>query len=204
MKAKLQTNLKKTAPNLLTLLRLALACWLVFQVASHFDAVAAPLVASALIYLTDFLDGRLARRWGCPSRFGMIFDVAADFFYITSFNLTLVAYGVLPLWYAAAVACKFLEFLVTSAYMNQRRVEKQGFVFDRIGKITAAGFYALPLAAYLCSVLSPSLYQVVNPYGLVGVVGMAVVSSAWRIASCIGWTIPPGAFSRHAMNYPPK
>lgn len=185
MKTSLQSNLKKAAPNLLTLLRLALACWLLIQLANRFDAVAVPLAASALIYLTDFLDGRLARRWGCPSRFGMVLDVSADFFYITSFNLALVAYGVLPLWYALIVACKFLEFLVTSAYLRRHQAERHGFVFDRIGRIAAVGFYVLPLAAYLCCVLSPSLYQAVNPYGLVGVVTLAFVSSVGRIANCI-------------------
>jgi len=85
---KRQSDWRKRAPNILTLLRVAIA--VVFFVAlgrvdvATFDSSGlrwGPMVAAWLFVVaavTDALDGYLARRWNAGSAFGRIVDPAAD------------------------------------------------------------------------------------------------------------------------------
>ena len=71
-------NLKslRTTPNYLTMLRVVLAP--VFMILYHYVGVAVSLLAFSAAAITDFLDGRIARRTGNITDFGKFMDPLAD------------------------------------------------------------------------------------------------------------------------------
>lgn len=175
----------KAAPLLLTALRFALACWLDICVVINFGTLAIPVMLSILVMLTDFFDGMLARHLGCPSRLGAILDVAADFFYIASFGAILCGRQVLPLWFLLAVAINFLGFVLTSQVLKRQSSRNHTFVFDRVGRLSAALFYIMPVISYMTNILNQAAYRIVNPWLLLLSVLLAMFSFIDRLARCI-------------------
>jgi cardiolipin synthase len=91
-----------TVPNALSALRLAgVPLFLYWVLHTHQDgrAILLLIVAGA----TDYLDGKIARRFGQFSRLGQLLDPAADRLYILATLLALVARDGLPLWWALAL-----------------------------------------------------------------------------------------------------
>jgi cardiolipin synthase (CMP-forming) len=179
------SELKKSIPNMLTLLRVALACWLLLYIPGHYGEIIVPIGVSLAIFLTDFLDGRLARRWGCGSRAGAALDIAVDFFYILSMSILMCVNSIIPLWFICVVVYKFVEFIVTSMIFRAQSDSKQGLVFDFMGRIAAALFYVIPILEY-------AVYSVSRPaYGLLGLPLLyacaipAFISTGQRIIRCI-------------------
>lgn len=89
----------KALPNLLTAARLVSAP--LFALFFTRDEVWGYAVCAFLLFyaiLSDWLDGRLARQYGCVSVFGQLFDPIADYvFFLTAF-LCFVHAGWMPLW----------------------------------------------------------------------------------------------------------
>src|ERR687885_2557389 len=84
-----------TVPNALSLLRLFMVPIVVVLLLGGADGLAAALFVLAA--LTDFLDGRLARRVG-PTRLGRILDPVADRLMLSSVAVLLALRGLLPAW----------------------------------------------------------------------------------------------------------
>lgn len=98
--------------NLLTLLRLAcvLPCaWAMLQ-----DDWTTAAVLFVIAVITDFFDGRLARRMGHVSVLGGLFDHATDALFVTIALGTLAALGLLPAWLAPLVALAFAQYMFDS------------------------------------------------------------------------------------------
>jgi len=90
-----------TVPNALSLLRLLgvpLFLWLVLN--EHDAAAVALLMVSGV---TDWLDGKIARKWGQMSRVGQLLDPAADRLYILATLIGLTIRDVVPLWLTLAL-----------------------------------------------------------------------------------------------------
>lgn len=85
-----------TLPNALSALRLVGVPFFLWLVLSERDAWAiAVLMVSGT---TDWLDGKIARRWNQTSRLGTLLDPAADRLYILATLVGLTARDVVPLW----------------------------------------------------------------------------------------------------------
>jgi CDP-diacylglycerol---glycerol-3-phosphate 3-phosphatidyltransferase len=65
----------------------------------------------ALAMATDWLDGRLARRWDRTSELGSLLDPIADKILVLAVLVVLVGHGVFPGWMVAAIVVR--EFLVS-------------------------------------------------------------------------------------------
>lgn len=68
-------------------------------------------VVFAVAMATDWLDGRLARRWGHTSAFGSLLDPVADKLLVIAVLIVLIGDGVFPAWMVAAIVAR--EFLVS-------------------------------------------------------------------------------------------
>lgn len=91
-----------TVPNVLSVLRLLgvpLFLWLILG--PEADLLALLVLVGAGV--SDWLDGKLARRWNQQSRLGQLLDPAADRLYILAALLGLTAREILPLWLIVAV-----------------------------------------------------------------------------------------------------
>ena len=92
----LVTDRVLTLPNALSALRLLgvpLFLWLVLN--EHDPAAVALLMVSGV---TDWLDGKIARRWGQMSKVGALLDPAADRLYILATLIGLTIRDIVPLW----------------------------------------------------------------------------------------------------------
>ncbi|MGN6332643.1 MAG: CDP-alcohol phosphatidyltransferase family protein [Motilibacteraceae bacterium] len=85
-----------TVPNALSLLRLVGVPVFLWLILAHHDgwALAVLMVSGA----TDYLDGKLARRWNQMTRLGQLLDPLADRLYILATLVGLTIRNILPLW----------------------------------------------------------------------------------------------------------
>lgn len=102
---RVQTDRVLTIPNLLSMGRLVgvpiflwLILWPVFDGPNNDGWAIAILMLSGI---SDYLDGKLARRWGQISRLGQILDPAADRLYVLSTLVGLTWREILPWWLTA-------------------------------------------------------------------------------------------------------
>ena len=162
-----------TVPNALSLLRLFMVPIVVALLLGGADGLAAALFVLAA--LTDFLDGRIARRAG-PTRLGRILDPVADRLMLSSVAVVLAMRGLLPAWAVAILVGRDLLTLIGSLMVkNKIRVNKVGkaatavlmvavaFVVISPGKIGEIMFYtgfALSVAAGL--LYAKSLRQILK------------------------------------------
>ncbi|MER8187786.1 CDP-alcohol phosphatidyltransferase family protein [Kitasatospora sp. NPDC094015] len=105
-----QTDRILTIPNLLSMGRLVgvpvflwLILWPVFGGPNNDGWAIALLMASGV---SDYLDGKLARRWGQISRLGQILDPAADRLYVLSTLIGLTWREILPWWVTALLLAR--------------------------------------------------------------------------------------------------
>jgi cardiolipin synthase len=95
-----------TVPNVLSSLRLVgvpLFLWLIL--AEH-DGWA--LLVLMLSGISDYLDGKIARRFGLVSRLGQLLDPLADRLYILTTLLGLAWRGIIPWWLVAVLLAREL------------------------------------------------------------------------------------------------
>ena len=113
-----------TVPNALSLLRLFMVPVVVVLLLGGADELAAVLFILAA--LTDFLDGRIARRAG-PTRLGRILDPLADRLMLSSVAVVLALRGLLPAWAVAILVARDLLTLVGSLVFGSKiRVNRVG------------------------------------------------------------------------------
>src|SRR3954465_10513524 len=91
-----------TIPNALSLLRLLgvpLFLWLALGPEADGWALAVLMVAG----ITDYADGKIARRFNQSSRLGVLLDPAADRLYILATLIALTVRHVVPVWLAVVI-----------------------------------------------------------------------------------------------------
>ncbi|HEU0212527.1 MAG TPA: CDP-alcohol phosphatidyltransferase family protein [Jiangellaceae bacterium] len=138
-----QTDRVFTVPNLLSFLRLLgvpLFLWLVLVR----EADGWAFLVLAVSAFTDYLDGKLARRWHQISRVGQVLDPLADRLYVFSTIVALTLREIIPLWFAALLVGRdvFLALLVPALRRRGLTVLPVHF----LGKAaTFCLLYALPL-----------------------------------------------------------
>jgi cardiolipin synthase (CMP-forming) len=113
-----------TVPNALSLARLFMVPSVVALLLVRADGLAAALFVLAAV--TDFLDGRLARRAG-PTRLGQILDPVADRLMLSSVAVVLAVRGILPAWAVAILVGRDLSTLIGSLVVGSKvRVNRVG------------------------------------------------------------------------------
>ena len=132
------------------------------------------------IAVSDFLDGKCARAFHVQSSFGAIADVICDFFYIMTSSFALYRLGCLPAWFLVLITVKLFEFILTSRLVRRMQIRSHVFMFDRVGRYTAIGFYILPTVIVLCSIYLPSLVFIIRRVFCVSLLIFSLISSYQR------------------------
>ncbi|MFE9250687.1 CDP-alcohol phosphatidyltransferase family protein [Streptomyces sp. NPDC007088] len=143
-----QTDRVLTIPNILSAARLLgvpLFLWLILR--PEFDghnSDAWALLVLALSGISDYLDGKLARRWNQISRLGRLLDPAADRLYILSTLVGLTWREILPLWLTCVLLARELVLLVMVGLLR-----RHGFPPPQVNFLGKAAtfnlMYAFPL-----------------------------------------------------------
>lgn len=106
----MQTDRVFTIPNILSMARLLgvpVFLWLILWPEFGGPKVDGwALLVLALSGVSDYLDGKLARRWNQISSLGRVLDPAADRLYIVSTIIGLTWRGILPWWLTAILVAR--------------------------------------------------------------------------------------------------
>ena len=132
------------------------------------------------IAVSDFLDGKCARAFHVQSSFGAIADVICDFFYIVTSSYALYRLGCLPVWMLILITLKLVEFILSSLVIRRRQYRSHVFMFDRIGRYTAIGFYILPTVIVLCSIYLMPFFFIIRYVFCVSLLIFSLVSTYLR------------------------
>lgn len=119
-----------TVPNLLSLLRLVLVpvfVWLL--VVGELGWAGLVLVVAGL---SDYADGKIARRYGLVTRLGQLLDPIADRLYIAATMVGLAAVDVIPWWLLVLLVAR--DAFILSMYPTVRRHRLPIPPVDFIGK----------------------------------------------------------------------
>ena len=133
-----------TVPNVLSFIRLLgvpLFLWLLLG--PHADVWA--VVVLAVAGLTDWFDGRIARRWHQRSRLGQVLDPAADRLYIFATILGFLLRGILPWWLVVLIVARDV-MMATTIWPALRRRGFASLPVHFLGKLaTFLLLYSFPL-----------------------------------------------------------
>jgi cardiolipin synthase len=133
-----------TIPNLLSGLRLLgvpLFLWLALGPRENWWALGVLMFAG----ISDWADGKIARRYGLTSRLGALLDPAADRLYIVATVAALTDLDVLPIWLAVVLVGRDLG-LATTLPVLWRRGYGLALPVNFIGKAATTNLlYAFPL-----------------------------------------------------------
>ena len=149
-----------TLPNALSALRLVgvpVFLWLLF--AEHLGWAFCVLTLSGL---TDYLDGKIARRYGLVSRLGQILDPLADRLYILSTLVALALRDILPVWLVVVLLSRdaFMDVVIVLL----KRVGQTGLPVHFVGKAATFNLlYAFPIL--LLSHVEGTIGDVARPIG---------------------------------------
>ncbi len=178
-------GIQAALPNLLTGARLALTAFFLpllntFLVLGREAYLA--LIIFACICLTDYFDGKLARKLRAATRAGAVLDVAADCVFVCSSVCLLVLHGVVPAWFLALVIYKFAEFVATShAFKAKNPGQEKLFVFDSAGRAASVLFYLLPGLCCIVLLVPRILHQEILFFACTGIAVLSVYSSVKRM-----------------------
>ena len=135
-------------PNLLSMARLIgvpLFLWLIlWPVFGGPNCDGWALLVLALSGISDYLDGKLARRWNQISSLGRLLDPAADRLYILSTLVGLTWREILPLWLTCVLLARELVLLVMVGILRRHGYPPPQVNF--LGKAATFNLmYAFPL-----------------------------------------------------------
>ena len=131
-----------TLPNVLSVLRLVGVPIFLWAILAEHDAIA--LVTLMLSGLSDYLDGKIARRFGLESRLGQLLDPFADRLYIATTLLGLALRDIIPWWLVLLLVGR--EVLLAAVLWWIRRYGQVGLPVHFVGKAATFNLlYAFPL-----------------------------------------------------------
>jgi cardiolipin synthase len=149
-----------TLPNVLSALRLVgvpVFLWLLF---THQDIWA--FVVLALSGLTDYLDGKIARRFNLVSRVGQLLDPLADRLYVLTTLVALTIRDIIPLWLLIVLVGR--DVFMGVVILLLKRVGQTGLPVHFVGKAATFNLlYAFPIL--LLSTVDGVVGDVARPLG---------------------------------------
>ena len=122
-------------PNLITLSRLPFIPIIIYCLSQR-DSRAYQMASFGLVvvcFLTDWLDGYLARRLNQVSALGKAIDPAVDKTVVIAFVIALIVYRDFPLWAALIFACK--DFILIFFGLVMIKLRKTAIAANIWGKI---------------------------------------------------------------------
>lgn len=142
LNADVVTNRVLTVPNVLSFLRLVGIPIFVFLLLTGRDGLA--LLVLIVSAFTDWLDGKLARRWHQTTKLGQLLDPVADRLYILAAVVCFVWRDIIPWWFALIVVGRDAALVLLLPFL--RRMGLVALPVHFLGKAATLNLlYALPL-----------------------------------------------------------
>ena len=186
----------RTAPNLLTLLRICLAPFLVAAILDDHYALSFGLFLVA--GLTDALDGAMARLLKQRTMLGQYLDPVADKLLLSTLFLVLMHKGMIPARVTVMVFGRDVGILVVAAILYAA-VGRREFSPSVFGKANTLVQVAAVAAVLLHQIYAADWVVVFKTWALWATMALTVVSGlhyAWVAARRVGALAPNGAGSK--------
>lgn len=149
-----------TLPNILSMLRLVGVPLFLWAIVSEQDLLA--LAVLMLSGLTDYADGKIARKFHMESRLGQLLDPIADRLYILTTLIGLAWRDIIPVWLVVVLISR--EVAMTIMLLVLRRRGQIGLPVHFVGKAATFNLlYAFPFL--LLADRSDWLGDVARPIG---------------------------------------
>lgn len=173
----------KIIPNLITILRIVLTIAIIYICCDGTSKSLFSLILSitVIIFFTDILDGKLARKLHSETKSGEIMDVLADMGYIFSMSVIMGRSNIIPTYFLILVCTEFIAFIITSRYI---RNESRYLIFDVAGRILAVIYYVTPIFMYICFFKYTNLHIFLYKYGFILLVLFTLAVVIYRISLC--------------------
>jgi len=139
-------------PNVITVLRVVLVLPVVLALLNGQYGLA--LILFGVAGASDGLDGYIAKRYDCTSRFGSILDPLADKLLLVSTYLSLAWLGLLPWWLVVVVLLRDL-LIVVGGFAYHRFVGEYDMSPSYISKLNTASQILLGFLVVLSMSLWP-------------------------------------------------
>jgi len=186
----------RTAPNLLTLLRICLAPFLVAAILDNHYALSFGLFLAA--GLTDALDGTVARLLKQRTQLGQYLDPVADKLLLSTLFLVLMHEGLIPARVTVMVFGRDVGILVVAAILYAA-VGRREFTPSIFGKANTLAQVAAVASVLLHQIYAADWVVVFKTWALWATMALTVISGlnyAWVAARRVGAQAPNGAGSK--------
>jgi len=135
-----------TIPNALSIGRVVLFIWFLQELFFGGDRFLAA-VALSIAGITDYLDGFIARKFHQNSKLGKFLDPAVDRLMTTGTLVSLMVFGVLPLWLGSLVLAREVAVSGAALFVASKGIRDIEVMF--VGKLGTFGFMcALPMILF--------------------------------------------------------
>ena len=108
-----------TAANMLSIARMVIAPW-IFVLISSGDQKEMVYTIALLAYISDLLDGYLARARNEVTEWGKVLDPLADKIFIASVCLGMIWSGQLSIWYIAIVLVRDILIIIAGLFFANK------------------------------------------------------------------------------------
>ncbi|MEI8134378.1 MAG: CDP-alcohol phosphatidyltransferase family protein [bacterium] len=132
-----------TVPSAISFIRILLAIPAVYLISNDSNLAAA--VVMGVAYITDILDGYVARKTGIITEFGKAIDPIADKVFVAALLIAMITKGLVPMWLVLVVIGRDIVLLVGAVATR-----------DRIGAILPSNYWGKSaiLLTIICLFLS--------------------------------------------------
>lgn len=96
-----------------------------------------------VVFLTDLLDGYIARRLKQATLIGKYLDSSTDYFLLFCIALIFLVFGLIPLWFFVLIIIRLLLMTIGVAYIYV----KQGFIDPQSSYLGKASIFAIMIVA---------------------------------------------------------
>jgi phosphatidylglycerophosphate synthase len=157
-----------TVPNLLTFFRIGLVPVFLYA-AIGMDNMGLAVGIAALGFVTDLVDGKIARRYGQVSKLGIALDPLSDRLGLASGAAVLIVKHLAPLWIVLVVVARDAFLVLVGAPVLKAR----GLPIPPVSRVGKYGSFAVPVMFVLF--LSSGIHNAAHPTH-------AIRLSAWVFA----------------------
>lgn len=167
-----------TWANLLTAIRLILiapTCWLILE--RYWPGAAVLFTAAAV---SDYFDGKLARRFGQTSATGGLFDHATDALYVTAGCWALAEIGLINPLLPWLIPAAFVQYMLDSKALSGRRLR-----MSALGRYNGIAYFVVVGTGIGLKLLGLDLLEPVLAAGAWLLVATTIVSMLDRLITLV-------------------
>ncbi len=167
-----------TPSNIISMMRVMMVFPAIFALVAHLNLLVGAIFITA--FLSDLLDGFVARKTNTVSEIGKVIDPLADKIFVGFVVITMAAYGMIPIWFLVTILAR--DLLIVSVGVWAKR--KLGVVLPSNYPGKAAVFsMALTLLLIVCGVTGNAI--VFMEWLSVALMVVSVVVYGMRLSSLL-------------------